>query len=109
MKTYDELVEMAKQKKVKNYKRYKKHELEKIFDFEEIHGSEKFYEKYCKGKWEVMPVLARYSNGEEKIFKSLYSTGKYFNVFPQTVKQKIFSKNTLELSNGDILSFFYIK
>ena len=108
MKTYNELVEIAKQRKVKNYKKYKKYELEKIFDFEEIDGAEKFYEKYCKGKWEVTPVLARYSNGEEKKFKSLYAAGKYFHVFPQTVKQKISSKNTLELSNGDILSFSYI-
>ena len=32
MKTYNELIEIAKQKKVKHYRRYKKHELEKIFE-----------------------------------------------------------------------------
>ena len=33
MKTYNELIEIAKQKKVKHYRRYK-HELDKIFEFE---------------------------------------------------------------------------
>ena len=50
MKTYNELVEMASQKKVKHYRRYKKHELEKIFEFEKTHSAEEFYEKYCKEK-----------------------------------------------------------
>ena len=87
MKTYNELVEIAKQRKVKNYKKYKKYELEKIFDFEEIDGAEKFYEKYCKGKWEVTPVLARYSNGEEKKLKSLCCR-KIFSCFSSNCKTK---------------------
>ena len=108
-KTYGELLEIAKQKNVKNYRKYKKHELEKMFDFEEIYGEKKFFEKYCKRKWQVTPVLARYSNGEEKRFKSLYATGKYFGIFPQNIKQKIFSKRSMEMKNGDILWFSYIQ
>ena len=109
MMSYKELMEMAKQKNVKNYKRYRKNELEKIFDFKEIYGEEKFYEKYCKGKWEVTPVLATYANGEEKIFQSLYAAGKYFGIFPQCIKQKIFSKCTMELKNGKLVTFSYLK
>ena len=109
MKTYNELIEIAKQKKVKHYRRYKKHELEKIFEFEATHGEEKFYEKYCKGKWIIKPVLVKNSNGEEKRFKSLYAAGKHFDIFPQTVKWRILEKKTLKLSNGVILSFFFQK
>ena len=57
MKTY-ELIEVAKKKKVKHYRRYKKHELEKIFELEEKDPTA-FYEKYCKGKWKITPVIAK--------------------------------------------------
>ena len=44
MNTYNELIELAKQKKVKHYRRYKKDELEKIFELEKKDPTA-FYEK----------------------------------------------------------------
>ena len=89
MNTCKELMEIAKQKKVKHYKRYKKHELEKILELEKTDPTE-FYEKYCKGKWIVRSVVAiNNSKGEEISFTSLYAAAKYFNTWPQTIKQKI--------------------
>ena len=68
MKTYNELIELAKQKKVKHYRRYKKAQLEKMFELEKKDPTE-FYKKYCKEKWKVKPVLVKNSNGEEKYLK----------------------------------------
>ena len=109
MKTYKELVEMVKQKKVKHYRRYKKHELEKVFEFEKEHGEKEFFEKYCKEKWKTTPVIAKNSNGEKIEFKSLYASAKYFNTWPATVKWRILEEKKLKLNNGNIWSFSYIK
>ena len=50
MPTFNELCEIAKQRKVKHYRQYKKHELEKIVSQQ---FTKEFYKKYCKGKWIV--------------------------------------------------------
>ena len=107
MKTYNELIEIAKQKKFK-HKRYKKHELEKIFELGEKDPTV-FYEKYCKEKSKVRPVLAINSKGDELEFPSLYATAKYFHSWPATIKWRILAKKPLKLSNGFIWSFFYQK
>ena len=104
MPTFNELCEIAKQRKVKHYRQYKKHDLEKILSEP---FTKEFYEKYCKGKWRVKPVLVKNSNGEVKNFKSLYATGKYFNVFPQTIKWRILYKKPLLDDNGITWSFEY--
>ena len=109
MKTYDELIEIAKQKKVKHYRRYKKHELEKVFEFEKTHSTEEFFEKYCKEKWKITPVIAINSKGEKTEFKSLYATAKYFKTWPATVKWRILEEKKLKLDNGDIWKFSYMK
>ena len=105
MKSYNQLIELAKQKKVKHYKRYKKDELEKILKLEKENPTE-FYEKYCKGKWIVKPMLVKNSKEVLK-FKSLYATAKYFHIYPQTVKRRILEKKPLKMFNGDVWEFFY--
>ena len=102
MRTYNELEEIGKEKKVKHRHRYKKLELENT-------DPAAFYEKYCKGKWEVIPVLVKNRAGEEKEFKSLYATGKYFKVWPATVKWRILEKKKMKLDNGDFWEFSYKK
>ena len=109
MKTYDELIEIASQKKVKHYRRYKKHELEKVLEFEKTHGEKEFFEKYCKEKWKKTPVLAKNSKGEKIEFKSLYASAKYFNTWPATVKWRILEEKKMKLDNGDFWKFSYIK
>ena len=109
MKTYDELIKIASQKKVKHYSRYKKHELEKIFEFAKTHGEKEFFEKYCKDKWKRTPVLAIYSNGEKIEFKSLYATAKYFKIWPATVKWRILEGKKMKLDDGNFWEFSYIK
>ena len=107
MKTYNELIEIAKQKKVKHYRRYRKHKLEKIFEFE-AKDPTAFYEKYCKEKWKITPVIATNSEGKEIKFQSLYAAGKHFHLPPQSIKWRILEKNRLKLNNV-MWSFFYQK
>ena len=108
MRTSKELLEIAKEKKVKHRNRYKKHELEKILELEKTDPAA-FYKKYCKGKREVIPVLVKNDRtGEEKVFKSLYATGKYFNIWPATVKWRILERKKMKTGFGDFWEFSYI-
>ena len=47
--TYDQLWNIAKERKIKYYRKYNKNELEKILGFEISKPNEK-YEKYCREK-----------------------------------------------------------
>ena len=106
MKTYNELIKFAKEKKIKHYRKYSRDKLQELFELEKK-DTNTFYEKYCKGKWKIKSIIAINSKGEEIRSKSLYATGKYFNIYPSSIRWRILNEKKLK-SKEDSWSFFYI-
>ena len=102
--TIKQLRDIAKEKK--NYKNYRKNELEKILGLE-ISKPNKKFEKYCgdKIKKPTQIIIINKETGEIFNFKSLYSTGKNFNLNAESIKFRIKAKKDLKINDQTFLVF----
>ena len=84
--TFNQLWNIAKEKKIKYYKRFTKNQLEEILGFEISKPNEK-YEKCCRVKIKnPIPIIAKnIETGETQNFKSIISAAKNF-VFSMIMK-----------------------
>ena len=106
-KTFKQLWNIAKERKIKYYKTYTKNQLEEMLGFEISKPNEK-YKKYCREKMKKpIPVIAINSEtGEILNFKSLGSAAKNLNVKPGSIKYRINNKKYFVI-NGQEFLFFY--
>ena len=105
--TFNELWNIAKERKIKYYKRFTKNQLEEMLGFEISKPNEK-YEKYCREKFKksIPVVIKNIETGETQNFKSLRTAAKKFDMKPGSIKYRIITKKYLEI-NGQKFLFFY--
>ena len=105
--TFNELWNIARERKIKYYKTFNKNQLERMLGFEISKPNEK-YEKYCRGKMKnpVSVIFINSETGEILNFKSLGSAAKNFNMNAESIKYRINKKNDLKFNNQSFLVFY---
>ena len=106
-KTFKQLWNIAKERKIKYYKTYTKNQLEEMLGFEISKPNEK-YEKYCREKLKksVPVVVKNIETGETQNFKSLRAAAKKFNMKPGSIKYRIIIKKDLVINRKKFLVFY---
>ena len=106
-KTFKQLWNIARERKIKYYKTFNKNQLEEMLRFEISKPNEK-YEKYCREKMKnPVPVIAiNRATGEILNFKSLGSAAKNFNKNAGSIKYRINNKKDLEFNEQEFLIFY---
>ena len=105
--TYNQLWNIARERKIKYFGKYSKNELERMLGFEISKPNEK-YEKYCREKIKnpISVIAINRSTCEILNFKSILSAAKNFNMNPQSIKWRIKKKKDLKFNNESFLIFY---
>ena len=103
---YRELCAIAKDKKIKYYGRYSKNELERMLGLEISKPNEKHEKIKEKMNNPIKVIAINKATYEILRFKSLYCTGKNFNMNPESIKWIIKKKKDLKFNDESFLIFY---